>query len=123
MESFDLNTIKIFRQSTLSYGELVLASTPYANNKKVIHFVSRPSAILPQIADFDEGVCSMDFQYDLQSGERLVAKYLSQKHKQTTRLNIFQSSLITIIDINISLIDSALSMPSRSDLIIILIRL
>ena len=54
MESFDLNSIKIFRQSTLSYWEGVLASTPYANNKKVTHFVSCSSAILPQIADFYE---------------------------------------------------------------------
>ena len=114
MESFDLNSIKIFRQSTLSFWELVLASTPYANNKKVTHIVSRPSAILPQIADFDE-----DLFYGLPV--RFAIRGTSSrniplaKHKQTTRLNILQSLLITIIDINISLIDSASSMPSRSD--------
>ena len=77
MDSFDLNTIKIFRQSTLSYGELVLASTPYANNKKVTHFVSRPSAILPQIADFDEDLFyGLSVRFAIRG--RLVAKYLSQ---------------------------------------------
>ena len=116
MESFDLNTIKIFRQSTLSYGELVLASTPYANNKKVTHFVFTSISNFATNCRFRWRRLFYGLSVQFAIRGRLVAKYLSQKHKQTTRLNIFQSSLIIIIDINISIIDSALSMPSRSDL-------